>query len=338
MASALCCTGALDWIRGRAMQNKAVILLYHRVTDCDDLLDYAPNGISVTPETFEAHVRYLSTRYTLINLSELICRLESSMALPENACVITFDDGWRDNYDTAFPILKRYGVPATIFLATSFIDGGIWYWEERSKFLLAYLYDSYAKGEEDLRAALARSFVGIGVKELPRLAPAAVPAFLTEAINLVRGGGIGDGPAFVKELEAVLDTHQLREPRQFLSWDEVREMSENGVEFGAHTQSHASLTQCTETEAEKEIDGSRNAIHARLNDARDVFAYPYGKTSHDVRRRVVASGFQCACTTELGRVDRYSDLYNLPRIDIRQAVSPTPAFLECRMLGLFGIY
>lgn len=328
----------LGKIRARVMRDRAVILLYHRVTDCEDLIDYAPNGIAVRPETFEAHIKYLVQRYNLISLSELTERLNSPEPLPKNTCVVTFDDGWRDNYDTAFPILQRYGVPATIFLATNFVEGGTWFWEERAKYLLAHIYSSYVRGGKDVRGALASTCEEAGVGELTRLARISVPGYLTEIVNTVRCERGDNGPGFVDELEKILATHGLTEPRRFLNWEEVRKMSLEGIEFGMHTKSHTSLTGCSEAQIEEELQGSRDAVYARLKNTSGVFAYPYGKTNAAVRRSVLANGYRCACTTELGRVDKHTDQYGLPRIDIRQAVSPTPAFLECRMLGLLGIY
>ena len=338
LASALRQAGVLGWVRGRAMRDKAVILLYHRVTDCSDLLDYAPNGISVTPATFEAHVGYLARRYTLIKLSELVRMMCASEPLPPNACVITFDDGWRDNYDTAYPVLKRYNAPATIFLATNFVEGGRWFWEERAKYLLAHFYGCYTSGGAGVRSTLAGFFAGLNIDELPHLAPSLVPAYLTSVVNSIREHGESRRADFMEKMEDGLAIPGTVKPRHFLSWDEVREMSRNGIEFGAHTRSHTSLTQSSTAEAESEIDGSRRVIHTKLKNASDVFAYPYGKTDDSVRRSVIANGFRCACTTEPGRVHSDSDLFGLPRIDIRQAVSPTPAFLECRMLSLLGMY
>ena len=107
-------------IRRRIVQrNKAIVLMYHRVLDetKEDVSGIHP-GMFVTTRSFEKHIQYMKKAYTVINLIDLMKWIEGEVRYDKPPCVITFDDGWIDNYTYAFPLLQKYDVPATIFLIT----------------------------------------------------------------------------------------------------------------------------------------------------------------------------------------------------------------------------
>jgi peptidoglycan/xylan/chitin deacetylase (PgdA/CDA1 family) len=105
------------------------------------------------------------------------------------------------------------------------------------------------------------------------------------------------------------------ERRPLLSWPHIKEMSQNGVEFGAHTRNHPNLTLLTRLRLKDEIAQSKSKIEDRTGRAVATFAYPYGRHNSEVRA-VVREHFDGACSTELGRVGLGSDLYLLPRFDM----------------------
>src|SRR5215510_160511 len=97
--------------------SRAAILMYHRVlptTQADE--GRVEPGMYVTPSTFRDHLSWLSDRYRVLPLSEIVSRLKDGRPLPERACALTFDDGWLDNFEHAFPCLRERGIPATVFL------------------------------------------------------------------------------------------------------------------------------------------------------------------------------------------------------------------------------
>lgn len=94
-----------------------IVLTYHQISDLDDQLD--PYRISVSPADFDRQMRHLKEqRYNVISIDALVSALESGTSLPPNSVVITFDDGYLDNYTNAWEILQRYDFPATIFLVS----------------------------------------------------------------------------------------------------------------------------------------------------------------------------------------------------------------------------
>ena len=130
-----------DALRNR--QPRPVILMYHRVA----IVPHDPWGLAVDPERFEEQMEYVKQHRTPISMDEFVERLRNK-TLPENAVAVTFDDGYCDNLINAKPVLSRYGVPATVFLATGFVDQNTsFWWDELATMILA---STQAKYDEQL--------------------------------------------------------------------------------------------------------------------------------------------------------------------------------------------
>lgn len=118
---ALFYSGLLALYRFFFLRNSTVILMYHRVVP-RDRISAAEEDLNIAPEIFEKQMRYLSRRYRVLLLAELVTMLKTGQRLPARACSITFDDGTKDNVNIAFPILRKFGLSATFFLITSRAD------------------------------------------------------------------------------------------------------------------------------------------------------------------------------------------------------------------------
>ena len=123
---------AYAFLRRRLTKSQVAILLYHRVCPKKDNWSLGP----LSPQSFETQMEYFCRSYEILPLEKLVQSMQSGRPLPEKAVVITFDDGWRDNYVYAYPTLKKYHVPATIFLVTGHIGTGKLFWCDEVRYIL----------------------------------------------------------------------------------------------------------------------------------------------------------------------------------------------------------
>lgn len=211
-------------------QDAPRVLYYHRI-------DEDNHRSSVYPKQFFLQLEHLANRkYQILTLKELYQALERRQSLPRRSVVLTFDDGFADNYQHAYPALRQFGFPATIFLTVSFI----------------------------------------GSDTLPVLS----------------------------------DTRRTLPP---LSWEQVYEMRDHGIEFGSHTLTHPTLPQLTQEAAKQEVLASRILLQEKLGHSVSFFCYPKGALTLAVKDIVRQAGYSGACSTFPGPIRLKSDRYALPR-------------------------
>jgi peptidoglycan/xylan/chitin deacetylase (PgdA/CDA1 family) len=282
------------------------VLTYHRVLPEETSLPYPIQpGMVVTAKTFERHLCWLRDRYEVVSLSTLGGRLQERESNGP-VCAITFDDGWRDTYSVVFSLLKRYELPATVFITSDYVGTQRWFWPERLGFLTGALETS--TGEALAELADGR------IEELKLVSPGERDRVIGELEDECRKRGI----AFP------------REP-QMMTWDEIREMASAGIEIGSHTCSHVILTEVDASEAEKEIVDSKRMIEEELGRHVDLFCYPNGNHTTAIREMVRGAGYRLAVSTEPGMVDGDSDPWALPRIAVHEDVSRTRSQLWLRI-------
>ena len=224
---------------------------------------------------------------------------------PERAVAITFDDGYRDNYDYAFPILKKYQLPATIFLATGAIETGNLIWHDR-------VFDAF-------RFATA-SRVRLEDRSVPELALETAQArekSLVIALATAKRLYGDQRRKFVDDIESKLRPSSPAEvaPRM-LTWEQVREMHRAGIEFGSHTVSHTILSCIPRSDMKRELKDSKNELSERLGTPVVSFAYPNGKAAdyNDEAKAVLREcGYSCAVTCCSGFNHASSDVFELKR-------------------------
>jgi len=302
--------GMLDYylnIREKLFNSSAVILLYHRVDDSNKFpWAMPPKEI----KEFEKQISYLSSRYNVISLNFLVRCINENKAIPRKAVVITFDDGFKDIYLNAYPILKKYGVKGTIFITTGRIGCRELHWRDKINYVFWHTTKDEVKIDSLGRISLktlferrqATSFIKSKLEALPR----------DERVVVI---------------ESLLNTLKVEIPSNLnkelmLSWAEVREMNENGIEIGAHTVSHPVLTKISLSEAKKEIKECKNQIEEKINTRITSFAYPYGNLgsyNEYIKKVVKESGYNCGviCSNS-GLVTLDTNIYELNRISSGQ--------------------
>lgn len=285
----------------RALAGRALILMYHRVLPPQAAAEgFVQPGMYVTPATFECHLQWLTQHFEVVTLRSLVDKWDSG-SWDERAryCVITFDDGWVDNYRYAYPLLRAHGAPATIFLPTALTGTREWLWSDRLGYLLSV---AASRGERDADADAE-------IERAKRL-PCAQRDELIDTLARRLHVGIPD-------------------ERCFLDWNEVREMAKGGIDFASHTSSHALLPTLDAAALDRELRQPLDVLARELDTFAPLLAYPNGDHTAavvDAARRV---GYAAAVTTQPGVESRApSDRLRLRRVGAHEDVAHTiPLFM-----------
>ncbi len=293
------------------------ILIYHRVND-----ENAPIFSGIPVNVFFKQAEILNKYFNVLPLEELVERAAKD-DVPPNAVAITFDDGYKDNYTNAFPILKKYNLPATIFLVTGSIDSGTPLWHDR-------VFNAFRQTKT---AAINIDGKEYSLETIPEklIALNAFQRNLWISNPVKRDNLVND---LMNELD-VQDNNCSIE--HMLSWQEICEMSERGITFGAHTVTHPILSQMPLEEAVDEIGTSKKTIEDRIKKKVRLFAYPVGrKTDFDesIKQALRDTGFLGAVTTIWGNNNYHTDPVELKRIKVWDS---DPGMFAMR-LGFYKIF
>jgi peptidoglycan/xylan/chitin deacetylase (PgdA/CDA1 family) len=272
------------------------ILTFHRVNDDDD-----PFMPSLPTAVFAGHMAHIARHYRVLTVEDLAARLQGGR-VPRNALAITFDDGYRDNLTHAAPILKRLGLPATIFLVTGHIDTPRALWFDH----LAMAFKSASVRRVELADGRLLSLGSVS----NRLTA------LDAALALLKRLPDDERSASIEGLIASLRPNPERPKRLMLSWDEVSALRGLGFSIGAHTVTHPILSRLTPARASEEIQGSKISIEKVLGEPVRAFAYPNGRPddyNETVTQLVHDAGFTCALTTRRGLNDTDTPVLELRR-------------------------
>ncbi len=317
-------------IRGLFTRSQpAFILMYHRVVPRDTTVGEAPwtrfrslPGIVVSSEMFTRHMSFLTERFDVITLGKLIDKIERRERFDRPSVVITFDDGWRDNYDYAFSPLRDSAIPATIFLSTGFVGTTRLFWPER----LLYIFrdgDRSRLSVSELPQDLITPEISETLLVISSSSGANLELHLEKLIGKLKSARSEPREALIAALSHQLleDKAELCCARVMLDWNEVEIMRQGGIEFGSHGVHHELLTELSADATERELADSLGAIRSRLNPRLFSLAYPNGNYNEAIKKRALTLGYRCAVTVERGIVTLESNLMALPRINIHNDVS-----------------
>lgn len=271
---------AAHWRRRRT--NGIVTLLYHRI---------GPQGQpwllpSLPTDIFARQMAHLAKWYHVISLREAVAFLRGEASDVGRAVVVTFDDGWADNYHYAWPVLVRYRIPATFFLVTEHLTRRTMFGTDRLRYAAYQTTTSREAGN--------RLFVQLlqDIRSRPSWSADAVD----RACAMLGAPDIPHGTA----------------DRHVLTWEQVEEMAASGQAFGSHTLTHRDLAQLTPEDQWRELRDSRLALETRVPSSFRPFSYPFGRHSAGLARMCAAVGYDCALTTK--RVaDANPDIHALGR-------------------------
>jgi peptidoglycan/xylan/chitin deacetylase (PgdA/CDA1 family) len=310
----------LTWSMQRAP--RLVVLMYHRVLPLThpDRATEQP-GMYVSPKTLDMHLGLLRAHgFDLVHLDDWL--REGAQSRSARSCAITFDDGWRDNYDHAYPILKRWNAPATIYLVSDMVGTNYSFWPN----LLARLL---GRCDEALLARMPSWLRAIVANETGGSVPRALEVGQIDRIIGACKSGRTDGE-LLAALRELADTNE----RDLMSWAEIEEMKASGlVRFGSHTRRHTRLSKVSSAaDLRDEIVGSADSIAQRLGVRPVTFCYPNGDTSTEAVA-TVRTAYQAAVTTRRGWHTTEDDPFVIRRIGLHEDVSDRPAAFIARISG-----
>src|SRR5712691_8230847 len=307
------------------LRGRVLILGYHRVlSDAELHRQFVQPGMYVQERVFETHLRFLRKHFRIISFTEFFVLQHARAWDPqERYCIITFDDGWLDNYLYAYPILRRYQTPATIFVSTAVIGSEEWLWPDKLAWLLTRGGLSTAAVRQRLRPLEARC------PWTARLTHRNAAAHIDSAIESCKRMSDRAIADLLVEMAARLDV-ELPKERLFLEWRHLEEMSRAGIAFGSHGATHRLLPRLPHAEIRAEVAGSLQTLQTRPVNWVPVFCYPNGDYDGAVVNEAQAAGYEAAVSTQPG-AERWhdADLFRLRRVGVHNDVSasiPLPAF------------
>ena len=327
MLSSLLSSSGIHWLlEQRGLHHKAFILMYHRIMESPAGCPYyVLPGMFVSTASFESQIAFLKDRFEVVFVEDLVTRIMGGEEVG-GLCAITFDDGWWDNFTDAFPLLVKYQVPATMFLATGFIGTDKMFWPEE---LCHYLGQANFEQRQHLDSA-PQAYIRF-MEQIGGYRKYKPETHFDRAIEIMKQYSPGNREEILQFFRSNFKSGAA--PRQMLNWDEAQKMLTSGlVRFGAHTVNHELLDQIPLEKAKDEISQSRDVIESRLGASVRTFAYPNGNYNENVRKSVEDNGFNVAVTTKKGFFDRGTNLLEIPRIAMHEDVSNTIPMFRSRIL------
>ncbi len=304
---------------GRYLLNRlnspSIILLYHRVTH----LENDPQLLSVTPDRFYDQIDLLRKNFNLLGIEEFYELFAHRKKIPRNAAIITFDDGYADNYYEALPVLRSLNSQALFYITTSNLDTDreLW-WDELERIILgghnlpAFIEintgDRLIRFSTSNSAERANTYHALHphLKYLPPQQRDKIMDALRQSARLSNHG---------------------RESHRLLTLKELKQLSDSpSAIIGAHTHNHPALSTLSYHEQLQEMKLSKDILERAINRKISHFSYPYG-TKKDYTNDTVHAcreiGFNMVCSNYYGQVHSWTDIMRLPRILVRNWDQPT---------------
>lgn len=301
------------------------VLMYHRILPAQDLrYPLEEPGMIVEPETFAMHLRELKKHFDVMDFDEWLALRAQHQPLPKRACVITFDDGWYDNYEFALPLIQQEKVPVTLFAVVDKIATDFQFWPNLVSALLASnalttlkKHPLFASALTDIptHAIINRELMARVIHSLKQFSDADI----FNALDEIRW-------------KSLLN---FELPRGLMNWDELRAMQNSGlVKIGSHTANHKRLNKnLSGEELHQEIVASHQRLKEILPEAVDIFCFPNGDYNQ-AALNLVENTYSAAVTTARGIVSgTTTPIHQLCRIGLHQHVSNSPRLLGARLSG-----
>ncbi|MDT8453021.1 MAG: polysaccharide deacetylase family protein [Gammaproteobacteria bacterium] len=312
-------------------QPQLLILMYHRVLPmADERAQREEPGMIVTPETFRLHIETLKKDFEIIQLSKWLALKKSGSVLPARACAITFDDGWVDNYEFAFPLLRELEVPATIFLVSEMIGTDQQFWPERFALVVTGIARNYT--EQWSHPALE------WIRETSNhYAFSTLPPNREELSEMIANAKALPDHEIHDRLDNIEETMNLsveNKKASLLNWQQLSEMIKSGlVEAGSHTCNHVRFNESTSRAVlEHEIISSKQQIEKKTGYTVNTFCFPNGDYTPEALA-LVRQHYAGGVSTLYGWNSASTDRCLLQRIGVHEDVAKNRVAFLARISG-----
>jgi len=301
----------------RLQQNLKLIFMYHRV------VDKPPKGLHddamfVTTRTLEMHIQEIVKCFDIVPLDGIM----SATGIGKRLCAFTFDDGWIDNYESAFALLEKYRVPATIFVPVNMIASKTSFWFQNVWDLAAYVD----------REGTSEDFVNYFKNHVPSWVPPGISHDqiykLTHELKNLPAEELHTLVAQAFEQLGIKPFSSINT----MSWEQIREMSQRGITFGSHGLNHNILTKLDYNSKYEEVVKSLHVLRNADVSIAPFFSYPNGNWDAEAVSLVKQAGYKGAVTTQLGINEPATDPYLLKRVALHEDISYTSSLLWFRIL------
>jgi peptidoglycan/xylan/chitin deacetylase (PgdA/CDA1 family) len=307
--------GLVSVLGAAPKRNVLLVLNYHRIGNPDETL-YDPGVFSATAEEFDDQVRYLKRHFHVATAGEVVAMATGETPVRPSV-LITFDDGYLDNYTLAFPVLRSHNAQGLFFLPTSFIGTAhLPFWD-----VIAYL----VRHSRNQRIQLTWP-------DVVDFDLATQPDALMKILRLSKTPAVTDLDRFIAGLQDACGTSLPPEhnQRRFMNWDEAREMHRAGMAFGSHTHNHEILAKLSPVRQSEELRESRITLERELGRPIDILSYPDGSRqafSPATVEAARANGYRAAFSF-YGGMNRPGDLNSF---DIRRCGVERPSASRFRL-------
>jgi peptidoglycan/xylan/chitin deacetylase (PgdA/CDA1 family) len=300
--------------------------MYHQVASppCD------PWQLSVSSKNFEAHLSILKRHFMVVPLDEMVRNLKG-IPSGKRMIAITFDDGFRDNFYTAAPLLEKYTLPASFYIATKLIGSEDMFWWDMIQHLILYTEKlptsltipisdhlfHYELGGEEVLTSQLRSEISSWNFELP--IPNRRVELYYKIWEQLRAVSILERTGIVEALKKWSgESYSSPGLAGVMNADQVQTLGKNPLfTIGAHTVNHPALAKQTVEDQVFEIQQSKKVLEQWLGTKISKFSYPYGDYDSTTVRLVKEAGFQNAVSTEERSALRSCGVYELPRYQVK---------------------
>ena len=299
------------------------VLTYHRIASPELIYPSDPRLVSATPEMFARHMEWLASHYHVIDMQSALEAIVSGAPLPRRAVLITFDDGYPDFLEHAWPVLRELRLPATLFVPTAFPgkQGSAFWWDR----LYAAIITSTEPEITDQKLGRLPLHTRQDREHSVRILQSHVKSLQhTEAMT------------WVDDLCRRLASQEIVTPG-VLGWEELKLLSEEGVTIGAHSRTHPLMTRISNEQVREEISGSQQDLENNLGKKLPIFCYPAGAYNEATCSIAKDAGIMLGFSTRLGHNHIGScDPLCLRRINMTQRTTPTVLRGRLSRIGIYA--